>query len=74
MEKKNGTGRKPAPKRNQVDYNRIMNICIALNLISIIILYVGIWKDNTSVITMGAGMFLGAFVIQAVINPIEREE
>lgn len=74
MEKKNGTGHRPAPKRNQIDYNRIMNACIVINLIGIIILYVGIWKDNISVITMGTGLFLGAFTIQAVINPIESEE
>ena len=74
MEKKNGTGHRPAPKRNQIDYSRIMNVCILINLIGIIILYVGIWKDNISVITLGTGLFLGAFTIQAVINPIESEE
>lgn len=74
MRNKNGTGHKPAPKRNQIDYNRIMSACIVVNLISIVILYAGIWKDNTNIIMLGAGMFLGGFAIQAVINPIEREE
>ena len=74
MEKKNGTGQRPAPKmKKQVDYSRVMNVCIATNLISIIILFIGICMSNKYVMVFGVGLFIGIFIIEAVINPIEED-
>lgn len=74
MDNKKGTGRRPAPKmKKQVDYSRVMNVCIVTNLISIIILFIGICMSNKYVMVFGVGLFIGIFLVEAVINPIEED-
>jgi uncharacterized integral membrane protein len=71
MDEKKGTGQNPAPEReNSIQHHnsRLSDFCLGLNLISLVIFFIGYMKNNERVEFMMMGILFATALILMVLN------
>lgn len=66
MKKENGTGQRPAPRR-QLKYSKTINICLIIFAISVIMLILGKTWNNDKVEFFAIGMMMVAGIIDVAL-------
>lgn len=60
--------------KNHINYNRLVNLCLALSIIAVAIFVVGYLKHMDRLVFFGMGMMLCALLFHIGLNPITEEE
>ena len=58
----------------RVNYNRLVNLCLAISFTAIVVFMVGYVKNNDRLVFFGLGMMFGALLMHFGLNPIKEDE
>lgn len=79
--KKGASAGTPAPSMEksiaikiQVNYNKLVNLCLALSFVAIVMFAIGYLKHSDRLTFLALGMMASALLFHIGLNPITEEE
>jgi Zn-dependent membrane protease YugP len=58
----------------QVNYNKLVNLCLALSFVAIVLFAIGYLKHSDRLTFLALGMMASALLFHIGLNPITKEE
>lgn len=58
----------------QVNYNKLVNLCLALSFVAIVLFAIGYLKSSDRLTFLALGMMASALLFHIGLNPITEEE
>lgn len=58
----------------QVNYNKLVNLCLGLSFVAIVLFAIGYLKHSDRLTFLALGMMAGALLFHIGLNPITEEE
>ena len=60
--------------KTQVNYNKLVNLCLALSFVAIVLFAIGYLKSSDRLTFLALGMMASALLFHIGLNPITEEE